>query len=119
MTDAPKRIWAWEIDHETIPPNGYYATDEVDDSTEYIRADIAGKHVEFWRDLGERKDLHGWRDIETAPKETDVLVYLSGYSEFLRVRVAGNFAGDWLSFQDPDTPLEKVSHWMPLPEPPK
>jgi hypothetical protein len=35
------RIWAWEIDHERTPPNGYYATAEVGDATEYVRCDSA------------------------------------------------------------------------------
>jgi hypothetical protein len=35
------RIWAWEIDHERTPPNGYYATAEVNDATEYVRRDPA------------------------------------------------------------------------------
>jgi hypothetical protein len=37
MTEAPKRIWAWEIDHELFPA-GYYSLDEVDESAAYILA---------------------------------------------------------------------------------
>lgn len=37
----PVKIWAWEIDNDDLPPNGYYSVAEVDDSTPYIRADIA------------------------------------------------------------------------------
>jgi hypothetical protein len=47
MTDTtdnargPERIFAWEIDHDDMPPNGYYALQDVDDCVPYIRADLA------------------------------------------------------------------------------
>ena len=38
---GPDGIWAWEIDNNTVPPNGYYAIAEVDDAHEYARRDPA------------------------------------------------------------------------------
>ena len=59
----------------------------------------------------------GWKPIETAPMDTDVLLFEPDYSIF----VGSNF-----SLDDGDSywcacggPRRKPTHWMPLPEPPK
>ena len=58
-----------------------------------------------------------WKPIETAPMDTDVLLFEPDYSIF----VGSNF-----SLDDGDSywcacggPRRKPTHWMPLPEPPK
>lgn len=65
-----------------------------------------------------------WLPIESAPKDTDVLLWMDGQSdESPPVIVAGQFHnGDewgWSSSQRPDHWIEgKPTHWRPLPAPP-
>jgi hypothetical protein len=67
--------------------------------------------------------MSAWQPIETAPKDVDVLVYLFGAAIPIRVAmlcpgVRGE--GVWV-----DTGCNTIrspffiTHWMPLPEPPK
>jgi hypothetical protein len=42
----PERIFAWELDHNIPPPNGFYSVQEVDDATEYTRADLTRAQIE-------------------------------------------------------------------------
>jgi len=68
-----------------------------------------------------------WQPIETAPKDCDILLALSGgnsYSE-MPVTVLGHFyaSGMWGNCWEFDgertIPIEGASHWMPLPAPPE
>jgi len=58
MSDAPERIWAWEIDH-SYDPAGYYMLGEGDDTTEYIRADLSPQ----------------WQPIESAPENAPTRIW--------------------------------------------
>lgn len=139
MTDAPERIWAHPT--ERVPMSvaegrkGRWKRGKWKDhdsnahgDVEYIRADVAGKHVEFWRDLGERKDLHGWQPIETAPKDgTLILVYGKGeYWAGQAVVAWSDFMEEWLGTIGDAAGWARIFHgdtqptdWQPLPEPPK
>jgi hypothetical protein len=68
------RIWAWEIDHERTPPNGYYATAEVGDATEYVRCDPAVLAA-----LPEVKAL-----VKAAEIAIDVMGYVDGENDCSR-----------------------------------
>ncbi len=58
-----------------------------------------------------------WQLIETAPKGKAILVYKSNTQEqFVAALVHGAHGPGWCT---PDGfELFKVTHWMPLPEPP-
>ena len=58
-----------------------------------------------------------WRPIETAPKDgTRVLVFRQASLDH-EVGIARFEGGDWCD--DDDFVYYGVTHWMPLPEPPK
>ncbi len=64
-----------------------------------------------------------WQPIETAPKNTDVLVYvLDGY-EKMGVAMFHTYAykdGGWWQWEHEYQVREIVpTHWMPLPDPPQ
>ena len=90
----------------------------ADTDIEYIRSDIAG---------GE-----GWQSIETAPKDTPILVGRGRvnlgdgtYKDGIVLEAQwdahelgwyfGGYVGGWLK-ADPEHP---PTHWQPLPEPPR
>lgn len=54
-----------------------------------------------------------WRPIESAPKEKDVLCFLGPSRPPV---VAGNFYGEWLTYDD--WKVLQPTHWMELPLPP-
>ena len=54
-----------------------------------------------------------WKPIETAPKNKDPVIVAFKNRE---VGVA-RFNGEWLSLGG--YRIENLTHWMPLPEPPK
>ena len=76
-----------------------------------------------------RKDAE-WRDIETAPKETEIFIgrFIDGKFRFGRSELiyehANEFAGEtwsgWLWSIDDcnDSIADCPTHWMPLPKPP-
>lgn len=72
---GPERIWAWEIDNDAVPPNGYYAIAEVDESVEYIRADIVGK-----------SHNSAQASVWAAEDEAPLAPQLTGRARFLRDR---------------------------------
>jgi hypothetical protein len=60
-----------------------------------------------------------WKPIETAPKDTAVLIYRNGYN----IAHFNTQAGKWIGYawDSADTRIMRLSpptHWMPLPEPP-
>ena len=58
-----------------------------------------------------------WKPIETAPKDG---AYLLLYSEDEGVLIGTWSAGDWYKdgFVTDSLPVEEVTRWMSLPEPP-
>lgn len=70
-----------------------------------------------------------WQPIETAPKNEYVLVFCPGAEEASQIMICGLlvFEGDpdppdWyeLNCDERPSPLDvDVTHWMPLPNPPK
>lgn len=52
------------------------------------------------------------------PEETDVLVFCQK-DPMIGYTVAGFFYGAWKSFETEDDTWGVVTHWMPLPDPPK
>jgi hypothetical protein len=67
---------------------------------------------------------NGWQPIETAPKDTDVLIYrIARYGPMIPIVAAlfhnGEEAG-WCTFDhDSDWIEGKPTHWMPLPPAPE
>ena len=60
-----------------------------------------------------------WQPIETAPKEGAwVLVYADGAINCAYVE-AGKLPEDWTRPANPNVLPWAVTHWMPLPNPPK
>lgn len=55
----------------------------------------------------------GWRPIETAPKDEDVLIAAAHIPESVGRASCEN--GEWYKWPY----LSQPTHWMPLPEPPK
>lgn len=68
-------------------------------------------------------ELTNWQPIETAPKETPILLYMKyGNCQFACV---GSIIKDrtslfWVSGSDSEFPqdLDDATHWAPLPQPP-
>jgi len=66
-----------------------------------------------------------WQPIETAPKDgTRILAYgVCGYEDVAGIATVKWHRGSWVC--DPNEATEydyeecKITHWMPLPEPPK
>jgi len=59
-----------------------------------------------------------WQPIETAPKGRAVLVYKFNTKEqYVAANINGAYGPGWCT-QD-GFELFKVTHWMPLPDPPK
>ena len=58
-----------------------------------------------------------WQPIETAPKDgTEVLVFSSGK---MFMSFYSHDVGSWCIDGRYDDFVEDVTHWMPLPQPPK
>ena len=55
-----------------------------------------------------------WQPIDTAPENTDVLVWEAYGEQFV---VAQQEDGCWVAVWSGE-PIGDVTHWMPLPEPP-
>lgn len=99
MSEAPEKIL---VDTDEAQ---YLCADKFPDHPE----DVPG--VEYTRsDL-----IPQWQDIETAPYDTLILV----------IREDGNifqhfwYDEDMDSFKRADSPGSGLTHWMPLPQPPK
>ena len=109
MTDAPE--WIWAVYRET---KGSVMIGEWSDTirhlggTEYIRADLC------------RPEPQGWQPIETAPRDGMLMLLRQPYGDDW----SGTFVGFWSKPREcfmyaSDRPIAGLSHWMPLPEPPK
>ncbi len=65
----------------------------------------------------------GWQPIETAPKDTKVLVYVPRLQEITVAYLAEYYCdGDWGWHYEGAEALTidfPVTHWMPLPAPPQ
>lgn len=75
--------------------------------------------------------MSGWRPIETAPKNKNILLY--GHIdhrhpfELLKWEKNSVFSGNWDYLDEAwvphgatwEGPFMAATHWMPLPEPPK
>ena len=60
-----------------------------------------------------------WQPIETAPEEGEwALVYADGAVNCAYVR-RDYLPDDWTMPDCPNVQPESVTHWMPLPEPPR
>ena len=94
MSDMPTTIHAWEIDNETVPPNGYYATAEVDGSVPYVRADEyliwSDEHRAWWR-----------------PRRSGYTTHISAAGRYSReeaLSICRNARGGWI----PGEPVPEV-----------
>lgn len=61
----------------------------------------------------------GWRDISTAPRDGAwALVYMDGAVDCMYVK-QGQQPQNWTEPRSPNVHPSLVTHWMPLPKPPK
>ena len=82
-------------------------------------------------EVGAQMSANGWQPIETAPKDTEVLIGCWSDGEWKWGRSVcfyesgnefeGEFYKGWFWSIDDcmDTVAENTSHWMPLPAPPE
>lgn len=64
--------------------------------------------------------MNAWQTIDSAPKDgTRVLVFRAKWAENMFVAWFNTETGDWAPLLSPYIGLRDVTHWMPLPEPPK
>ena len=118
MTDAPKRIWLQDDGDYEGARNSMAGTDTGvtwcdtqinDNDSEYIRADL----------------VPGWSsDMDAAPKDgAFVLVFSPDAVDPAwndpGIRVSNWEAGQWQGFPWTAKGPYAVTHWMPLPAPPK
>lgn len=63
-------------------------------------------------------DMIGWQPIETAPKNITVLVW---NDDFVSMAIFNRVMGRWVDYCDNPSFCdgEYLTHWMPLPDPPK
>jgi hypothetical protein len=57
-----------------------------------------------------------WQPIETAPKDG---AWVMAYSEDEGPVFVNNLGGDWYTDGNDHWPILDLTHWQPLPEPPK
>jgi hypothetical protein len=95
---------------------------DADNWNEVVGSDFA-RNLE--RELGER-DEQQWRQIDTAPKhgETYLITHEDGVSEavYLHSKDHGYPSPKWSApyyGQELSYYFDQVTHWMPLPDPPK
>jgi hypothetical protein len=63
--------------------------------------------------------MNEWQPIETAPKDgVWALVYVDGAINCAYIK-AGKLPEDWTHPWNPNVIPGAVTHWMPLPNPPK
>ena len=83
-----------------------------------------GVEAEAAAEIERLRSLVTWRPIETAPLETDVLVFSpTDHPQVLAARQVNTEHGTWWEFCDealcdmaPEGP--QPTHWLPLPPPP-
>ena len=76
------------------------------------RANALSRCADELRALASRAG--GWRTIESAPMDVDILVFCDdGFGQYYRV-VFSSVTNDWSDGID----LYQPTHWHPIPEPP-
>ena len=69
--------------------------------------------------VADRKNLHGWQPIATAPKDwSDVLLHDPNYPDDARTVFEGLFDKNAEQWRDAKNQRVEPTHWMPLPLPP-
>lgn len=61
-------------------------------------------------------ELEQWRQIDTAPEDTEVLVYRPDGIQKTDVMMR---VDDYWYWPDGESPTTHPTHWLPLPSPPK
>jgi hypothetical protein len=119
---------AWYEGYETAQEHAHAALEEAEAKIQELQDQLADADkvmpdtCDHILDMGKMVDVHGWISVKDRLPEQDmqILAWSGGLGDIPPFCTGGYELWNWsIKFSPNDCRLTGITHWMPLPEPPK